>query len=206
MKRHRKPQRSPPTEPLPANRNPWLWGAVLVVLVAIVYWPTLGNGFIWDDDSYVENNPTLTSWQGLYDIWFKLGAVPQYYPLVHSSYWLEHRLWGVDPRGYHLVNMLLHATTAVLAWRVLVRLAMPGAWLAAAIFAVHPVQVESVAWVTERKNVLSAALALGSILAYLKFWFAASDSATEPLASGKRRDYALALGLYVAALLAKTVT
>ncbi len=188
--------------------RPWLCGASLVLLVAIVYWPTLDNGFIWDDDYYVEENVTLTSLAGLHDVWFKLGAVPQYYPLVHSTFWVEQHLWGLDPRGYHATNMLLHAAAAVLLWRLLSRLAMPGAWLAAAIFAVHPIQVESVAWITERKNVLSAALALGSLLAYLRF------APPEQAAIGPRgaaapprwRCYGLALALYVAALLSKTVT
>ena len=100
-------------------------GAALVLLVAIVYWPTLGNGFIWDDDDYVEQNANLTSVSGLRDIWCKLGATPQYYPLVHTTFWLEQRVWGVDPRGYHAVNLALHAACAVLAWRLLTRLAVP---------------------------------------------------------------------------------
>jgi tetratricopeptide (TPR) repeat protein len=190
------------------NRPDWPWGAALVLLVAIVYWPTLGNGFIWDDDWYVENNGTLRTWQGLADIWFKLGAVPQYYPLVHSTFWVEYHLWGLDPRGYHVVNMLLHATAVVVLWRLLARLAVPGAWLAAAIFAVHPLQVESVAWVSERKNVLSCALAVGSLLAYLRF---SPPESRLPTASGdaqplKWSSYFVALGLFLAALLSKTVT
>ena len=104
----------------------WLQGATLFVLSCAVYWPTLGNGFIWDDDDYVQNNMTLASPAGLRNIWFKLGAVPQYYPLVHSTFWIEYRLWGLNPRGYHLVNLLLHALSAVLVWRLLVRLAVPG--------------------------------------------------------------------------------
>ena len=183
---------------------PWLWGASLVLLACVAYWPTLGNGFIWDDDDYVQNNMTLASPAGLRNIWFKLGAVPQYYPLVHSTFWIEHRLWGLDARGYHAVNLLLHALSAVLVWRLLARLAVPGAWLAAAVFAVHPVGVESVAWVTERKNVLSCALALGSMLAYLRF--SPADVASDDRARGAWRYYVLALVLYVAAVLSKTVT
>ncbi len=187
----------------------WLLAAPLVLLVLVVYWPTLANGFVWDDDDYVENNATLASPSGLLNIWFKLGAVPQYYPLAHSTFWLEHRLWGLDPRGYHVVNMLLHAASVVLVWRLLARLAVPGAWLAAAIFAVHPVEVESVAWITERKNVLSCTLALGSLLAYLRF--SPPERAAHPAGdSSSDREtwlyYGLALGLYTAALLSKTVT
>jgi tetratricopeptide (TPR) repeat protein len=187
----------------------WLQGAILVFLVAVVYQPTLTNGFIWDDDIYVAENPTLRSLQGLSDIWFKLGAVPQYYPLVHSTFWVEAHLWGTFPGGFHAVNMLLHATAVLLVWRLLARLAVPGAWLAAAIFAVHPVGVESVAWVTERKNVLSCVLALGALLAYLRFSPADRAGAARANASAERGDwryYALALGLYVLALLSKTVT
>ncbi|HEX3726407.1 MAG TPA: hypothetical protein VHV08_09195 [Pirellulales bacterium] len=186
---------------------PGLWGLALVVLVACVYAPTLGNGFIWDDDAYVEHNPTLLSLAGLRDIWLKPGAVPQYYPLVHTTFWMEHHLWGLDPFGYHLVNLLLHAVAVLLVWRLLVRLAVPGAWLAAAIFAVHPVGVESVAWITERKNVLSAALALGALLAYLSF--SPPNTAGPPCVSTTQRGrwgfYFLALTLFVGALLSKTV-
>lgn len=103
-------------------------GACLVLLVAIVYWPTLASGFIWDDDDYVEKTPTLTSLAGLADIWFRPGAVPQYYPLVHSTFWLEYHLWGLDPRGYHAVNLLLHAACAVLVWRLLAHLAVARGW------------------------------------------------------------------------------
>ncbi len=196
-----------PTLPL----SVWLGAAAIVLLVVIVYLPTLGAGFIWDDDMYVEENPTLDSLSGLVDIWFKLGAVPQYYPLVHTSYWLEHQLWGRQPVGYHAVNLLLHAATALLAWRLLARLAVPGAWLGAALFAVHPVCVESVAWVTERKNVLSCALALGSMLAYLHFSppELADARASAQAASASRGRwlwYALALVLYLGALASKTVT
>lgn len=192
----------------PGPRCPaWLWAAVLIALVAFVYLPTLDNGFIWDDDVYVEGNPTLRSAEGLRDIWLKIGATPQYYPLVHTSFWLEAHAWGIQPRGYHVVNMLLHTVCVLLAWRLLSTLSVPGAWLAAALFAVHPVEVESVAWVTERKNVLSCALALSSMLAYLRFAPADTGDAlpTAPTAS-RWFYYALAWLLYVAALFSKTVT
>ncbi len=183
--------------------RPWLAAAVLVALVAFVYAPTLGNGFIWDDDLYVQNNVLLRTPGGLHDAWFRLDAFPQYYPLVQTSFWAEYQLWGLDPRGYHATNLALHALATVLLWRLLARLAVPGAWLAAALFGVHPVHVESVAWITERKNVLSLVFALGSMLAYLRV-----APAGEPVGPRPARGwwYLLSLSCYVAALFSKTVT
>ncbi len=201
---------SPALEPVRQSFDwSWLqWGAGLVLLAGIVYWPTINNGFIWDDGAYVENNVQLRSVEGLYNIWFKLRAVPQYYPLVHSTFWAEYHLWALNPIGYHVTNLVLHAISAVLVWRLLARLAVPGAWLAAAIFAVHPVAVESVAWVTERKNVLSCALALGSLLAYLRFLppEEPDETGAASLPRGSWGFYVLALVLYIGALLSKTVT
>ncbi len=179
----------------------------LVILVAIVFWPILDNGFIWDDAENLEDNPALKSLPGLRDIWFKLGATPQYYPLTQTSFWIEYHLWKLDPRGYHLVSLLLHAVAAVLVWRVLLRLAVPSAWFAAALFAVHPICVESVAWATERKNLLSCILGLGALLAY--FQFSPPDHSVElnnspSTSASRRRFYALALLLYAGALLSKT--
>src|SRR5947199_9026701 len=119
---------------------------LLVALTLAAYAPALQAGFIWDDDSYVTANPTLQSPDGLRRIWLEPGAVPQYYPLTFTSLWLEYRLWGPEPTGYHVTNVVLHALAAILVWRVLARLAAPGAWFAAALFALHPVEVESVAW------------------------------------------------------------
>lgn len=176
--------------------------ALLIGITLAAYVPALGAGFIWDDDDYVVDNELLRSWSGLRRIWLEPGATPQYYPLVHTTYWLEYRLWGLDPRGYHAVNILLHAAAAVLLWRVLRRLDLPGAWLAAAVFAVHPVHVESVAWITERKNVLSGVLYLGSALAYLHHVRRVERAGR----AGALRSYLLSLGLFVCALLSKTVT
>ncbi len=150
--------------------------------------------FLWDDDAHV-TKPELRSLSGLGRIWFDVGATQQYYPLLHSAFWIEHHLWGDDPLGYHLLNLLLHATAAWLVFLILRQLAIPGALLAAAIFALHPVQVESVAWITEQKNTLSAVFYLGAMLAYLHF-----DQSRRP------GHYALALALFVLGLMSKTVT
>jgi protein O-mannosyl-transferase len=179
-------------------------GAALIILLTVAaYLPALRGGFIWDDDSYVTENPTLRSLGGLEAVWLKPGATYQYYPLVFTSFWVEHHLWGLQPFGYHLVNILLHAVNAVLLWRVLRRLEIAGAWWVAAIFALHPVAVESVAWVTERKNTLSGLFYLLAALAWLRF---RPLTARETNRAPDWRFYWLASGLFVCALLSKTVT
>lgn len=192
-----------------------LGALLLVVATVIAYLPALRAGFIWDDDQYVVENPTLRTAEGLVDIWTDPAATPQYYPLVHTSFWIEHHLWGVDPVGYHLVNVLLQALGAILLWQVLRRLGVPGgdagAWVAAAVFALHPVNVESVAWVTERKNVLSGVFFFASLLAFLRFrpLGEPSDRAGskgDRAGRGAWTAYGLSLGFFVCALLSKTVT
>ena len=167
--------------------------ALLIAATFLVYLPVVHGGFIWDDDGHV-TKPELRSLHGLWRIWFELGATQQYYPLVHSAFWIEHRLWGDDPIGYHVVNILLHALAACLVFLLLRRLRIPGAYLAAAIFALHPIEVETVAWVTELKNTLSGLFYLSSAWAYLEF-----DEKRQ------RRWYAAALVLFVLGLLSKTV-
>jgi tetratricopeptide (TPR) repeat protein len=174
------------------NRN-WLKGLLLVAAVFFAYQPVWHAGFIWDDDGHV-TKPELRSLDGLARIWTQLGATQQYYPLVHSVFWVEHKVWGDSTLGYHLANILLHALSALLLARILRQLKIPGAWLAAAIFALHPVQVESVAWISELKNTLSGVCYLGAALAYLGF-----DR------NRNGGNYALALGLFVLGLLSKTV-
>jgi tetratricopeptide (TPR) repeat protein len=159
-------------------------------------------GFIWDDDRYIENNPAMSSLAGLRRFWLGPLPTPQYYPLTHTTFWLEHQVWGPNPLGYHLTNVALHAANALLLWRLLGRLGVPGAYWAAAVFALHPVHVESVAWVSERKNVLSALFYLLSFLAFLRFWPPEEGS---PRPAGRWRFYGLALLLFLAALLSKTV-
>ena len=182
------------------NRRGILLGLALTAITAAAYLPAMySGGFVWDDDDYVIHNQTLRDAGGLWQIWTSPRATPQYYPLVHTTYWVEYRLWGLVPTGYHVTNVLLHALAAVLVWRVLRRLEVPGAWLAAALFAVHPVHVESVAWITERKNVLSGVFYLGAALAYLKW--------ADAKAGGDRRPaaYLTAFILFLGALLSKTV-
>ena len=174
----------------------WVTFGALLALVFVVYIPVLRTGgFIWDDPQYITGNPLLRTWPGLLAIWIHPTASPQYYPIVHTTFWIEYHLVGLHPLLYHADNILLHAVAAILLWRALTRLGMPAPWLAAAIFAVHPVQVESVAWITERKNVLSLVFYLLSFHAYWNF----KDRF-------RTRDYLLALLLFIAALLSKSVT
>ena len=176
--------------------------ATLVFLATLLtYWPALGAGFIWDDQPGHVTRPELRSFEGLVRIWTEPGATQQYYPLLHSAFWFEHRLWGDAPFGYHLVNVLLHASAACLFAALLLRLAVPGAALAALLFALHPVGVESVAWVSEQKNTLSLVCYLCAALAYLRF-----DSPWERDRPRSPRAYALATAFFIAALLSKTVT
>jgi hypothetical protein len=168
--------------------------AAIALATWVAYWPSLSGGFIWDDNSYVAYNALLREPGGLWRIWFDPTATPQYHPLVFSSYWVEYRVWELGTFGYHAVNVALHVATSLLLWGVLTRLHVPGAVLAAGIFALHPVHVESVAWITERKDVLSAFFYGLTVLWWLRF-----------LASGRGRDWGIALGLAAATLLSKTV-
>jgi tetratricopeptide (TPR) repeat protein len=175
-----------------------------VALVFAFYFPALGAGFVWDDDKYVTENPLLTEPDGWKQIWFSAHTQSQYFPLVYSTFRLEHALWGLHPLGYHLVNVVLHGANAVLVWAVLRRLAVPAAWLGAAIFALHPVQVESVAWVTELKNLESTFFYLLAVLAWMRFVDLPVVSGQWSVVSGPVKYYFLALGAYVLALFAKT--
>lgn len=179
--------------------------AVLLAATAVSYLPAVRGGFIWDDDRYVTGNELLRSAAGLSKIWFEPSSFPQYYPLVLTSFWLEYHAWGLSPLGYHLTNVALHAANALLAWLLLRLMGVPGAWLAAGIFALHPVHAESVAWVTERKNLLSAFFALLSLLAYVRF-----ESRGGLFGTGRRGGrsgallYGAAFVAFALALLSKT--
>jgi len=186
----------------------WL-GISAVTLLA--YIPAIHGGFVWDDDAHV-TKPSLQSLHGLRRIWFEIGATQQYYPVLHSAFWVEHRLWGDATVGYHLANILLHATAAWLFGLALCKVAprqigastvdcpdevgaLRWPWIAALIFALHPVCVESVAWISEQKNTLSTVFYLLAALAYLNF----DRDRKKPL-------YFLGLGLFILAVLSKSVT
>ncbi len=189
-----KPRPVPVASPAPARSGNLKAAALLFLATLFAYLPSFRGEIIWNDSDYV-TAPELRSLSGLGIIWTKLGATEQYYPLLHSFFWLQHQLWGDHTFGYHLVTLLLHSAGAILFALVLQRLAIPGAWIAALIFALHPVHVESVAWITEQKNTLSIVFYLLAALLYLRF-----DQTRSP------RTYAFAFTWFVLSLLCKTVT
>ena len=169
----------------------------LGLLVGVSYGPAmLWGGFVWDDRVITEAPPIREGASGLWQIWFSPGALRMweghYWPLVYSTFWLEHKLWGFDPTGYHIVNVVLHFANVLLLWHLLARLPVPGAWIIAAVFAVHPLHVESVAWVIERKDLLSTLFYLAAFSAYIRM---ARDKV----------GYVLALGLFVLGMLCKSI-
>jgi tetratricopeptide (TPR) repeat protein len=166
----------------------------LVAALLLVYAPALHGAILWDDPAHL-TRPELRTAAGLWRIWFEPGATQQYYPVVHSCFWLMSHLFGYGTFGYHLTNVLLHAASAVLVAVILKRIGVRGAICAAAVFALHPVQVESVAWMTELKNTLSGALCLSSLLLYLEF----DDTRRAGV-------YAGAFVMFVLSVLAKSVT
>ncbi|CAA9210999.1 MAG: FIG01083931: hypothetical protein [uncultured Chthoniobacterales bacterium] len=176
----------------PSSERTWFLAALLALATLIAYLPALNGGPLWDDDVHF-TRPELRTPAGLARIWTEPGAVQQYYPIFHTVFWLGHHLWGDAPIGYHLLNVVLHAGSALLIVRILQLLRVPGAWLAAAVWALHPVHVESVAWISELKNTLSAVGYFGAALAYLKF-----------VETGRRNYYAFALVIFIAGLGSKT--
>ena len=188
-------KRSPARVPVrDKTSNHWLTYAGLFVVTLFAYMPVWHGGVLWDDDGHM-TRAALRPLAGLWRIWFEIGATQQYYPVVHSTFWLLHRLFGDDTLGYHLVNITLHAISSCLFVVLLRRLLVPGAVLAGIIFALHPVHVESVAWITELKNTLSGVLYLTAALIYLRF-----D------AERRRPLYAGALAVFALAVLSKSVT
>ena len=185
---------------------------MLIVLTAAVYLPAISGPFIWDDDIYITADPRMETLAGLGKIWidpFRQEHRHQFYPLTVTAFWLQHQLWGESPVGYRTVNVLIHALNAVLLWRVLRRLRLPGAWIAGAIFSVHPVHVVSVAWITELKNVLSTLFFLSAAMAMVRFFNLGGvrwPGKLDYMDGTRWFWYVLAMGLFVCALLSKTVT
>jgi len=189
------------TRPLP-NRaralrvfdSPIVHGALLILISLVVYLPVIRGGWVWDDDVLITANPLVRSVGGLPGIW--RGEInPDYFPLTSTLFWLEARAWGINPLGFHLVNCLLHGGAVILAWRVLARVGAPLPWLAALLFAVHPVSAGTVAWIAEGKNTLSMLLMLAGMLEYLRW---------RDTGSTQWLPYTAALVWYLLALLSKT--
>ena len=140
--------RRPPAEPrapIALSGIPSRQALALALLVAVSYLPALEAGFVWDDVIFVEE-AAVHDWSGLWNIWFSPADIEKeghYWPVVYTSFWLEHKLWGIEPLGYHAVNVLLHLVNVLLAWRLLQRLAVPGAWVIAAVFAAAMSTVDS---------------------------------------------------------------
>ena len=186
-----------PGAPMASMAHSALAVAALCLLVAVSYFPALSAGFVWDDVVLTKARP-LHAWSGLAQVWFAPRTLfpyeAHYWPLLYTTFWLEHKLWGLAPLGYHLVNLLLHTGVVLLLWRLLRRLEVPGAWFAAAVFAVHPLHVESVAWVIGRKDILATAFYLAAVLAYIRF-----------AEMRRERHYLLAVVLFVLGLLSKSI-
>ena len=187
---------------LSAARRDWLLGLLLVGATLVAYSPVRDAGFIWDDQYYLTDSMLMSSFAGIVRAWTVIGASLQYYPMTHTSFWAEYFFFGMDPTGYHVTNVLLHIANALLVWRLLARLAVPGAWLVAAVFALHPVHVETAAWIAERKNLLSTLFYLLAAHAYFRW----QDPVSETSPSGARSWYASALVFHVFALCSKAVT
>ena len=230
---------SPSDEPKPAlprraflaawERRPFLLGVALCAMVGVSYYPALLGGFIWDD-LVITDTPMITVWSGLWDIWFSptdIETERHYWPIMYTTFWLEHKLWGLEPFGYHLVNVLLHMVNVLLLWRLLGCLSVPGAWVVAAVFAVHPIHVEPVAWVIGRKDLLSCLFYMAAALCWIRAVGGIGDSRRgsrdSPVSRGHMRSrslwqrtfdsigvprpglYLAALGLFAAAMLSKSV-
>ena len=178
----------------------WIWGLIMVLAVILVYLPVWHAGFIWDDDIHVTANPCVVGPLGLKEIWTTNAA--DIYPLTLTIFGLEHALWGLAPMPFHLVNVFQHAACAALLWRVLRSLRVPGAWLGAALWALHPVQVESVAWIAEMKNTQSGLFFLLSILFFVR-WIKAKNLDEK---TGGNWNYALTLLFAALAMASKSST
>ncbi|MES1261604.1 MAG: tetratricopeptide repeat protein [Acidobacteriota bacterium] len=198
---------------------------IIVVLTMLAYVPAMTGLFIWEDDQHVVDNPLLRDWEGLARIWTDVFPnpanypLPQYYPLTQTTFWLQYQLGGHSadgvplPMPFHVTNVVLHVCSALLLWFLLARLRVPGAWLAAALFAIHPIQAETVSWISERKNCLAVFFFLSSLYVYLRYAGVIELAAPEPgkervleLPSDPGRLFALATILFLCALWSKTIS
>ena len=193
--------RGPLVSGLPISRHDAYSVAFLALIVAVFYFPAVHAGFVWDD-VIITKLRSVSDWEGIRRIWFDPVtayfqtdvAENHYWPIVYTTFWVEHKLWGFSPAGYHVVNILFHFANTLLLWRLLVRLGVPGAWFAAAVFAAHPLHTESVAWVMGRKDLLSALFYLAAVSMWLRH-----------VESPGLRRYVSALAFFAAAMLSKSI-
>ena len=190
-----------PGEPRPFGIDARWAGALLAVVALVAYLPVLRAGFVWDDDTFLTQNPLIRAADGLRRFWFTTDAT-DYWPMTSTTLWVEWRIWGMQAAGYHATNLLLHVAECMMLWRILALLRVPGAFLAAMLFAVHPVNVESVAWIAERKNLVAMLFFLGSVFCFVKKE-GASPAQTPGQAGAGRRWYWLSLASFVLAMLSK---
>jgi len=188
-----------PRQPFGLDRD-WLWGLILFLAVILTYSPVWWAGYVWDDEPLLTANPCIIGPLGLKEIWTTSAA--DISPLTFTTFWVEHALWGLAPLPYHLVTVFLHGACALVLGLVLRRLQVPGAWLGAALWALHPVQVESVAWISEMKNTESGLFFLLSILFFVR-WFRARDAEGQ---SGGRWNYGLSFLFAALAMTSKSST
>jgi tetratricopeptide (TPR) repeat protein len=192
------PKETVPVREIPPNDFPASHWLILVQALTIaaavlwIYWPALRGGWLWDDDSYLTDNPLLREPNRLWNAWFQPGSFIEYYPIQETVQWAQWHLWGLDPLGYHVTNVVLHLMSALLVWRLLSKFGLRLAWLGGLIFAIHPAQVESVAWISELKNTLSLPPFLLAMCAWIDYE-----------EEGRKADYLLALGLFLIAMLCK---
>lgn len=187
---------------LRVSRRDAFYLLALFLLVAVIYFPATRAGFVWDD-SIMRDLGAVSTWGGIWELWFDPASAytqgdrwreGHYWPLLYTTFWIEHKFWGFSPAGYHVVNILIHFANTVLLWRLLARLAVPGAWFVAAVFAAHPLHAESVAWIMARKDMLATLFCLVALAMWLRF-----------VESRRRGHYAGSLLLFVAAMLCKSV-
>ncbi|HTQ39598.1 MAG TPA: tetratricopeptide repeat protein [Pirellulales bacterium] len=200
------------TDVLKRSRYPFAGAAIIVIATCAAYLPAINGGFVLDDDALVTRNSSVKASDGLYRIWFTSEPL-DYWPITNTVFWLEWRLWGMNPIGYHITNLVLHIINSLLIWVVLRTLEIPQAFLAAAIFALHPVNVESTAWIAQLKNLLALFFFLLSILFYLKAGFTRTSFNSTKVYStilspfdwleGKK-SYWISLAVFVFAMLSKT--
>lgn len=176
---------------------------LIIALIFTAYIHTIQSDFIWDDNDYITANPHLKTVNGLKNIWFKPGSTVQYYPLLFTFFWGQYQLWGFDVVGYHLFNIFIHIINVLLIWYLLTYLNVKGAFYAALIFAVHPVHVETVVWITELKNLLSTTFYLIALWTYMRFIPIHPQQISD---KKKKLFYGFSFIFYVCALLTKTVT